>query len=144
MCIRDRNSIKDDDVVICHSNGCLIAWMLLEKGVSPSKVFCIQPALRRDTLWNSPNTKVYCFYNKKDYIVGLGRMWGRFVSVANPFRNRHGWGSAGRHGFTKDSSVINIDTGRKEYPCYAKGHSGFFKSNVIEACSSEIISAMEI
>ncbi|WP_163557570.1 hypothetical protein [Halomonas sp. NO4] len=120
-----RPHVHDGDVLVGHSNGCLIAWELIEAGVKPSAVICIQPALRRDTLWPD-DIPVLCLYNQADWAVSLGRMWGRFASVANPFRDIHGWGAAGRHGFTRgQANVTNWDTDIEEFP--ARGHSGVFR-----------------
>lgn len=119
-------SILPGDVLIAHSNGSLICWELVEAGAPVSAVICIQPALRRDTIWRS-DVEVLCLHNDKDWIVSMGRMWGRFASVANPFRNRHGWGAAGRHGFTTPQpNVENWDTDTGPVP--AQGHSGIFRT----------------
>jgi hypothetical protein len=122
-------TIRPGDVLLAHSNGCLIAWQLVEAGAPLAAVICIQPALRRDTRWRS-HVQVLCLKNDEDWIVSLGRMWGRFASVANPWRNRHGWGSAGRHGFTSGQpNVSNWDTNTG--PCPATGHSGIFRPDAV-------------
>lgn len=116
--------VQDGDVLIGHSNGCLICWELVEAGARPGLVICVQPAMRRDTDW-PPHVPVLCLYNKRDWAVTLGRVWGRLVSVANPFKGMHGWGSAGRHGFTAGQShVENWDTDIEPTP--ARGHSAVF------------------
>lgn len=126
---RSEAAILPGDTLIAHSNGCLIAWRLVQAGVPVSAVICIQPALRRDTLWRE-DVSVLCLYNPDDWIVSLGRMWGRFASVANPFRNRHGWGAAGRYGFTAGQpNVENWNT--KQPPTPATGHSGIFQTNPV-------------
>lgn len=117
--------IEPGDVLVAHSNGCLIAWQLVMAGAPVSAVICIQPALRKDTLWPE-NLPVLCCHNKKDWIVNLGRVWGRLMSVTQPWRERHGWGAAGRHGFTsRQPRVVNWDTDVGVYP--AQYHSGFFR-----------------
>jgi len=116
-------SILDGDVLVCHSHGCLIAWKLIQAGAKPGAVICIQPAMRRDTVWPE-DIPVLCFYNEDDWVVSLGRIWGRFASVANPWLDRHGWGAAGRHGFDQES-IDNRSTLKGPTP--ASGHSGFFK-----------------
>lgn len=131
---------KDGDVLVAHSNGCLIVWRLVHemqaRGKTPGAVVCIQPALRRDTRWPD-NVPVLCCHNPADWIVSLGRIWGRFASVANPWRNRHGWGAAGRYGFTLgQANVTNLDT-TSEHP-QAKGHSGIFQSPALEHWAWEI------
>ncbi|MEX1197795.1 MAG: hypothetical protein WEB57_08060 [Pseudohongiellaceae bacterium] len=112
------------DVLIGHSNGALLCWEALHQGCKPSSVICIQPAMRKDTHWPE-SIPVLCLFNRKDRIVSLGRAWSRFISVANPFRNRHGWGAAGRHGFVVGQpNVRNQDTDQPPVP--ARGHSGIF------------------
>lgn len=119
-------AIGQGDVLIAHSNGCLICWELVEAGAPVSAVICVQPALRRDTTWRD-DVRVLCLYNPRDRIVSMGRMWSRFMSVANPFRDRHGWGAAGRHGFTADqANVDNWNTATGPVP--AVGHSGLFQT----------------
>ncbi len=113
--------IHPGDALVAHSNGCLIAWRLVEAGAPVSCVVCIQPALRRDTRWKVP---VLCLYNRYDWVVTMGRVWGRFASVANPWRDRHGWGVAGRHGF--DHGDENWDTGSEDWAFPARYHSGVF------------------
>lgn len=121
-----RAAIRPGDIVVAHSNGCLIAWMLAMAGEPLAGVVCIQPALRKDTTWPA-HINVLCLNNPDDWVVSLGRMWGRFASVANPWRNRHGWGAAGRSGFiASQSNVTNLNTAIGPYP--ATGHSGVFKS----------------
>lgn len=119
--------IEPGDVLIAHSNGCLIAWELAKAGAPLSAVICIQPALRRDTLWPA-SLPVLCLFNRSDWTVELGRVWGRFVSVVNPLRNRHGWGAAGRHGFTSGQSLVeNWNTELGDKP--ASRHSDIFRGD---------------
>lgn len=117
--------VKPGDAIMAHSNGCLIAWELVEAGAPLAAVVCIQPALRRDTRW-ARSAQVLCLHNPGDWVVSMGRMWGRFATRARPWRNRHGWGAAGRHGFTsRQPNVYNWDTSDSAAP--AVGHSGIFK-----------------
>jgi pimeloyl-ACP methyl ester carboxylesterase len=120
--------VDEGDVLVGHSNGCLIAWELVKAGVKPAAVICVQPALRRDTIWPE-DLPVLCVYNEDDRIVTLGRWWSRFVSVANPWQDRHGWGAAGRHGFDQ-ASVTNIST--LVGPTPAEGHSEIFKQPALQ------------
>lgn len=124
------DTVADGDVLVLHSNAGLLGWMLTvemaRRRTAPGLVICIQPALRRDTDW-PPSVKVLCLYNKRDWVVELGRIWGRFASVARPWRARHGWGSAGRHGFSSVSpNIASWDTGVPPVP--ATGHSGIFQT----------------
>lgn len=133
--------IRSGDVIIAHSNGCLIAWELANMGLPIRAVICIQPALRRDSLW--PMTaKVLCLHNDGDIPVRLSRIWGRFVSVANPFRDRHGWGAAGSHGFTsRQPNVENWNTGKGIAP--VRGHSTIFQHEALEYWGPQICSWLQ-
>lgn len=122
--------IKPGDIIIGHSNGALICWELAQIfGKSLGGVVVINPALRRDTLWPI-GVHVLCLYNSTDWVVQLGRIWGRLVSLGG--LNPHGWGAAGRYGFKETCTVTCFDTAdgliwRRP----AKGHSGLFKPGVV-------------
>lgn len=119
--------IEPGDVLIGHSNGCLICWELVDAGAPVSAVVCIQPAMRRDAKWPD-HVKVMCLYNKRDVAVAFGRMWGRFATRVRPWKNRHGWGAAGRHGFTlNEPNVLNVETCRYYGKAAACGHSALFR-----------------
>lgn len=118
--------IKPGDSIIAHSNGCLLAWnvsRLLDGNLD--YIVCINPALRRDTIWPK-DLPVLCVHNHTDWIVQLGRWWGRLF----PFDGVEvqGWGSAGKYGFTKKQpKVDNWDSGETYWGYPVKGHSGLFK-----------------
>lgn len=132
-------AVEDGDILVGHSHGCLICWGITQKGVKPGAVVCIQPSMRRDTLWPH-DVPVLCLYNKRDWIVALGRMWGRFTSVLRPWRDRHGWGSAGRHGFTsKQKLVLSIESCQDWGSFSACWHSGIFKKPPILFWAQRIV-----
>jgi len=116
--------IKPGDTIVAHSNGCLIAYQIAES-ISINAIVCINPALRRDTIWPE-KTSVLCLANKTDWIVELGRIWARLVSLGGI--RTHGWGSAGRHGFTSEQpNVRNWYTDDWFWLYPVRGHSGLFK-----------------
>lgn len=128
--------VQPGDVVIGHSNGCLIAWELSRR-VHLGAVVCINPALRRDTLWSS-DTPVLCLHNSTDWVVQLGRWWGRLTSLGGI--RPHGWGAAGQYGFTEEQeNVTNLDTAAPYWPHPVKGHSGVFKDPEALAYWGQII-----
>lgn len=115
--------IKPGDSIVAHSNGCLIAWQIAQI-VPLASVVCINPALRRDTKWPE-GLPVLCLYNSTDWVVQLGRVWGRLdwdgIRAA-------GWGAAGRYGFTGNQvNVDNWDTAMEWWGKPVKGHSGLFE-----------------
>jgi len=122
--------IKPGDFLIGHSNGALICWELAELlGDKLGGVVVINPALRRDTLWR-PGLPVLCLHNSKDWVVQLGRVWGRLVSLGG--LNPHGWGAAGRYGFNPTTTVANINTADEEiWEWPVQGHSSIFKPGAV-------------
>lgn len=115
--------VRPGDTIVAHSNGCLIAWELAQ-AVPLASVVCINPALRRDTRW-PVGLPVLCLHNSTDWVVQLGRWWGRLF----PFDGieTQGWGAAGRYGFTAPHlRLLNIDTAMGQWDKPVKGHSGVF------------------
>lgn len=110
-------------LLIAHSNGCLVAHQLAMAGAPLGAVICCQPALRRDTQWPA-DLPVLCTYSKRDYVVRYGaRWWGRFASVTQPWKERHGWGAAGYYGFDDPRTTkwqVDVE------PVPAPGHSDLF------------------
>lgn len=125
-------AIAPGDVVIGHSNGCLIAWQLAECS-RLSAVVCIQPALRRDTRWCTP---VLCLYNRHDWAVRFGRLWARLASRLT--RRWHGWGAAGASGFAPGPNITNWDTADPSVYAPARGHSAVFQEPALTLWGSRI------
>lgn len=119
--------IQPGDSIVAHSNGCLIAWQIAQ--IIPLKsVVCINPALRRDARWPN-NTRVLCIHNSEDWIVNLGRIWGRLFQ--NDGIQAQGWGAAGRYGFTSSQdNVDNIDSAMDWWEKPVHGHSALFTEDM--------------
>lgn len=117
--------VRPGDSLAAHSNGCLIAWQVAQvMGSRLSSVVCINPALRRDARWPK-GLPVLCLANSRDWVVQLGRVWGRLTELDGV--QAQGWGAAGRYGFTgHQSSVDNIDTAMAWWGKPVLGHSGVF------------------
>lgn len=120
-----KNSIGPDDVLIGHSNGALIIYRLLQAGVRPKAVILFNAALRRDTEF--PNdVPVLNLHSSNDWVVQLGRMWSRLVSLGG--LTPHGWGAAGRYGLTSyQKTVYNFDMGEDYLSHAVTGHSDALK-----------------
>lgn len=119
-------------VLIGHSNAGLIIWQLTQK--YPDKiagVILINPALRRDTQWPK-GMNVLCLHNSTDWVVQLGRMWARLVSLGG--LRFHGWGAAGRYGFDQRMPTLsNWDTASNLFgENRLKGHSGMFEDEKVK------------
>lgn len=116
--------VAPGDILIGHSNGALICWGVAERMRGKlGGVVVINPAMRRDTRW-AKGTDVLCIYNSKDWVVQLGRVWSRLVSLGGI--TPHGWGAAGRYGFTHDKNVQNVDSAVEHGIFPVAGHSSIF------------------
>lgn len=138
--------IEPGDAVIGHSNGALIARKLALGAPDRIRaVVCIQPCVRRDIAW-SPAIRVLCLYNPYDWIVNVGRVWGRMATLATPWAP-HGWGAAGRYGFTTPQpNVEQWDTSNPHWGIPARGHSEALRVPAIYYWRSKIslwLSAVE-
>lgn len=117
-------TIEPGDSIVAHSNGSLIAWQTAQI-VPLSAVVCINPALRRDTVWPD-SLPTLCLHNSTDWVVQLGRVWGRLTDWDGV--KAAGWGAAGRYGFTQgQDNVKNWDTAAPYWGRPVAGHSGMFK-----------------
>jgi len=122
---RIAREIQPGTVLIGHSNGALICWKVAQ--LCPDKILgvvTINAALRRDTLW-PPGIEVLNLYNPFDLAVLVGRWWSRLVSLGGI--RRHGWGAAGRYGFSAgQANVRSVDTSSEVWQVRAARHSGIF------------------
>lgn len=144
--------IKPGDILIGHSNGALICWELaMRLRDRLGAVVVINPSMRRDTRWPD-GLPVLCVHNSTDWVVQLGRIWGRLVTPGDGWEDYalnlatsgkwkaveraqrvmqitpHGWGAAGRYGFTagQDATVTNWDSAMEWWDGGVSGHSGVF------------------
>jgi len=134
--------VKPGDTLVAHSNGCLIAWQAAQiLGDQLAAVVCINPALRRDTEWPA-GLPVLCLANSTDWVVQLGRIWGRLYPDGIAAQ---GWGAAGRYGFTKPNpAVSNWDTAMGWWEVPVTGHSGVFKDPAAPYWGKRIANWLEL
>lgn len=106
------SKIKDGDIVIAHSNGCYITWLMLrDYGIKPSGIVMLQPALDHDIVFEKGDYWINIFWNEHDKAVWFAK----FLPFHHPF------GDMGREGYTLDDSrVINFNTLKI---CGLGGHS---------------------
>lgn len=95
--------INPGDVIIAHSNGCLITKiMLADCGILPRRVILLQPALDVDTVFEQGNYDINVFFNKEDKATLIARMFLWF---------HHPYGAMGRYGYRgSDYRIRNFDT----------------------------------
>lgn len=119
----------DGDILVGYSNGADIIRRAIEKGLKPTHVVLISPALRMNTNFNVPTT---CFYSEGDRVLSWGRRWG-FATSLLPHRwgTPHGWGRMGRYG-ADDENIENICMGEKI------GHSFYKHPKVVNQIADKI------
>lgn len=122
--------IKPGDSLVLHSNAALIGWQIAqEMSECLDAIVCINPALRRDAEWPK-DVPVLCLYNSKDWVVQLGRIWGRLFPYDGV--ELQGWGAAGRYGFTnKKFHGTNWDTSEQRWKIPVEGHSAIFHDSAV-------------
>ena len=114
--------VAPDDVLICHSNGCAIAYDLMGRGVKLAGCIFINAALsrlivRRTAPW------IDVYYNAGDEITEVAELAAR-LGLSDP-----AWGEMGHAGYLgTDPLITNIDCGNTAGMPIVAGHSAFFEA----------------
>lgn len=118
--------IEPDDVLICHSFGCIIGGVLMELA-EVKACYMIAPAASRDWQFDKVkgNPVITAFYSPDDYVVRLGS-WLPFF---------HPFGRAGIEGYSYPG-VVNIKM--------QSDHNDFFRSPLIEQIKNHIAYELEL
>lgn len=109
-----------DDVLICHSNGCAIAYDLMNRGIAVRGAIFINAALDR-TITRPPNCPfIDVYFNAGDQITEAAQIAAR-LGIVDPV-----WGEMGHAGYSgSDPYIQNIDCGRTIGMPVLCGHSDF-------------------
>ena len=121
--------IKNGDIVVGHSNGGTLAWMLAERGAPISGAVLINPALDANKALANQVRWVHVYFNQDDTAVWLSKM-------LLPFR--HPWGEQGRIGYNgaPDVRYSNFDCQKESPPVF--GHMDIFNPDKIYAWGPRI------
>lgn len=140
--------VAPGDVLIGHSNGALLCWQLIEAGAPASAVVTIQPAMRRTAVWRS-DVPVLALWNPHDLAVQFGRIWSRLTTAATaasllPRLRPHGWGAAGRYGFTAcQPNITQWNTAQPHWRHPVRGHSNVLRSPAVDVWAPLIAAWLE-
>lgn len=116
------DEIPDEAIVVAHSNGCTLAWMLDTMGKKLGGAVLVQPALDRDKILFGPDW-VHVYYNRFDRIVTVSRVL-RF----------HPWGGQGHDGPKNPPAYYSVfDTAGTSGMPTARGHSWYVDEGVRSA-----------
>lgn len=112
--------IAPDDVLICHSNGCAIAYDLMLRGVPMAGCVFINAALRQDIARPPTCGWIDVYYNAGDKITEAAQI-GAALGFTDPV-----WGMMGHAGFLGDDEhVFNVDCANTPGMPVLSGHSDF-------------------
>jgi hypothetical protein len=111
--------IAKDDIIIGHSNGCAIAYSLINSGAPVAGAVFINAALQQDIICRCPWIDVY--YNSGDDITEAAKL-GAELGIDDPV-----WGAMGHGGYIgNDKRVTNYNCGATTGLPVVCGHSDFF------------------
>lgn len=116
--------VRQDDHLVCHSNGAAIAWLAMKKhGMRCLKLSMIAPALDNDKA-TALATWTDVYYNACDYVVWFSRLFWRSA-----------WGSMGRDGYTRMDAlrlgIRNIDVANHAELPQICGHLAYFEPHIL-------------
>ena len=106
--------------VWAHSNGCAIAVEAARRGGSIKSLICINPALKKDTIFPSSIERIIVIHTNHDVPTKAAAFFDKVPLLQLLVPNA--WGKMGAKGATSlDDRVVNVDLSEK-----LKGHSDFF------------------
>lgn len=118
--------IAKDDIIIGHSNGCAIAYSLINSGAPVAGAIFINAALQQDIICRAPWIDVY--YNPGDDITEAAKL-GAELGIDDPV-----WGAMGHGGYLgNDKRVTNYNCGATPAMPLVCGHSDFFTPSKLAA-----------
>jgi hypothetical protein len=116
-----RPYISPTDIMICHSNGCAIAYDLMHSGVVMAGAVFINAALEQNIIRPATVPWIDVYFNAGDTITEAARV-GAILGIDDPV-----WGEMGHAGYLgTDKGIANIDCGKTAGLPVVDGHSDFF------------------
>ena len=113
-----RPYIHSGDVLLCHSNGCTIAYELMQRGAPVAGAIFINAALERAIELPPQVGWLDVYYNAGDQITEAAQ-WGARFGLDDP-----AWGEMGHAGYQgADPRIHNIDGGATDGLPVLAGHS---------------------
>lgn len=113
-----RPYIQPTDVLICHSNGCAIAYDLMNAGVKMAGAVFINAALERNIVRPPTVGWIQVYFNAGDEITEAAQIAER-LGLVDPV-----WGEMGHAGYSgADPLITNTDCGATPGEPFLSGHS---------------------
>lgn len=112
--------VGPEDILICHSNGCAIAYDLMHTGITMGGAIFINAALQQNIMRPSGCPWIDVYFNSGDEITEAAKI-GAQLGLVDPV-----WGEMGHAGYLgHDPEITNIDCGRTMGMPALSGHSDF-------------------
>jgi hypothetical protein len=113
--------ISPTDILICHSNGCAIAYDLMHSGIAMGGAVFVNAALEQNIIRPKTVPWVDVYFNAGDTITEAAKI-GALLGIDDPV-----WGEMGHAGYEgTDPQIQNIDCGKTAGLPVVDGHSAFF------------------
>jgi hypothetical protein len=113
--------IGPDDILICHSNGCAIAYDLMNRGVKMAGAIFINAALEQNIMRPIGVGWIDVYFNQGDDITEAAKL-GAELGITDLV-----WGEMGHAGYAgTDPKIINYNCGATLGLPVVSGHSDFF------------------
>ena len=113
--------IQPEDVLICHSNGCAIAYDLMSQGVKVAGAIFVNGALNARFDRPPGCGWVDVYWNSGDTITEAAKV-GALLGIDDP-----SWGELGHSGYLGiDPLIANFNCGATPGMVAVSGHSDFF------------------
>lgn len=113
--------IGSGQVLIGHSNGCAVAYELLQRGAPAVGAVFINGALQREIFRPALVKAIDCYWNAGDSVTQVAEL-GEEIGILD-----HDWGEMGHAGpITSDGAIGSFDCGNTAGMPKVRGHSDFF------------------
>jgi len=110
--------IGPNDVLVCHSNGCAVAYDLMNAGVKMAGAVFINGALKQNIIRPAGVGWIDVYWNEGDDITEAAKI-GAALGIDDPV-----WGEMGHAGYLGDDPRIsNINCGATAGQPHLSGHS---------------------
>jgi pimeloyl-ACP methyl ester carboxylesterase len=113
--------VEPDDILVGHSNGCALAFAIMQTGIKVAGAVFINGALESDFVRPAGCPWIDVYFNQGDEITRAAQL-GEELGIVTPI-----WGELGHTGYVgKDPMVSSIDCYRTPDMPVVDGHSDFF------------------
>lgn len=129
--------IQPGDAVVAHSNGCAIAYDLMNQGARFGMAAFINPALEQEIIRPAGCRFIDVYYNPGDEITEAARI-GAQLGITDLV-----WGEMGHAGYEgADENIVNIDCANTPGLPRVWGHSAIFLPQNLAAWGPHIARRM--